>query len=68
MDLAQRRVEDGDVRAQAHGLADQLGGQSVLALLIAQHSQKVKSVVMSLIVMKDLIVQVSRGIKLTRLV
>ncbi len=58
MDLGQRGVEDGDFRAQGHGLADQPGGQSIPALLMAQHSKEVKSVGMSSIVVQDRLIQV----------
>ena len=68
MDLAQRGVKDGDVGAQTHGLADQPDGQSVLALMMAHHSQEVKCVGMSSIVVQYRLIQASRGIQLARLV
>src|SRR5580693_8863572 len=63
MDLAQRSMEDRDIRAQTHGPTDQLGGQSILALMMAQHSQKVKSVGMSLIVVQNGLIEASGGIQ-----
>ena len=68
MDFGQRGVEDGHVGLQGHGLADQLGGQTSLALLMAQHPQQVKSVGMGSIAVQNRLIQASRSIQVARLV
>ena len=68
MDLGQRGVEDGHIGAQGHCLADQLGGQASLALLMTQHPQEVKSVGMGSIAVQDRLIKASRRVQVARLV